>query len=87
MDWTEPLPEDHNGVIRQYLFTLHDEDDSTEFNTSDLFIELENLRPGIDYMFSISAVTVGPGPLTNGTFNLPPFRVDGSSGMYINVSV
>ena len=72
MRWDQPLAEDHNGVIRHYQFTLYEIPTSSlaTYNASDLFIVLENLHPHYDYEFGISAVTVGPGPSTDGSFKL-----------------
>lgn len=72
IDWSPPLSHHHNGVIRHYTVTLKEvpTDTVTVFNTSDLFIHIQNLHPYYEYDFDVSAVTIGPGPVTLGTFKL-----------------
>ena len=72
VQWNPPLPHDHNGLIRYYTITLIEITTNTYLtsNSTDLFIQFENLHPHYDYSFSISAVTIGLGPSNNGMFIL-----------------
>ncbi len=72
IQWSSPLPHQHNGIIRYYFVTLQEIATNTfiTFNTTDLFIQLDNLHPDYDYNYYISAFTIGHGPLTNGTIKL-----------------
>ena len=67
LSWTEPLPTDQNGLIRQYSVNI------TELNTGNMFfyitvatnITVGTLHPYYNYSCSVSAVTVSAGPYSN----------------------
>ena len=67
LSWTEPLPADQNGLIRQYLVNI------TELNTGNTFsyttnateITVGSLHPYYYYSCSVSAVTVSAGPYSD----------------------
>ena len=66
LTWGPPLPQNRNGIIRQYMITV-------EPLGGELFsftipavssYNVSALRPFTAYRFSVAAVTIGPGPHT-----------------------
>ena len=64
LSWSPPPTEHHNGVIRQYTVRMVVQDTGEIFthSTVGLSITVGSLHPYYTYNFSISAVTVVPGP-------------------------
>ena len=71
LSWSPPLPEEQNGIIRQYIIDVTELDtgDTFSFNSTNTETTLPMLHPFYTYEFTITAVTVDPGPPT------PPFTV------------
>ena len=55
-----------NGVIREYWIDIVDirSNSSQERITIDTFENVSGLHPNYDYKFTVTAVTIGPGPLS-----------------------
>ena len=64
LSWSPPPTEHHNGVIRQYTVRIVVQDTGKiySYSTAQLSITVGDLHPYYTYNFSISAVTVAPGP-------------------------
>ena len=64
LSWSPPPTEHHNGVIRQYAVRIVVQDTGNIYShsTAQLSITVGDLHPYYTYNFSISAVTVAPGP-------------------------
>ena len=70
--WQPPASEIHNGRIRNYAIFVFE----VQTNTNDSYtlqsqpsedpaLRVESLHPYYDYVCSVSAVTIGPGPYTS----------------------
>ena len=64
LSWSPPPTEHHNGIIRHYTVRVVVQDTGEIFThpTVGLSIIVGSLHPYYTYNFSISAVTVAPGP-------------------------
>ena len=64
LSWSPPPTEHHNGIIRYYIVRVVEEDTGEMFSLSSTHqqITVGSLHPYYIYHFSVSAVTVGPGP-------------------------
>ena len=64
LSWFPPSTEHHNGVIRNYTVRVVVQDTGEIFthSTDQLSITVESLHPYYTYNFSVSAVTITPGP-------------------------
>ena len=64
LSWSPPPTEDHNGIIRHYIVRVVVENTEEMFtlSTTHQQITIESLHPYYIYNFSVSAVTVAPGP-------------------------
>ena len=64
LSWSPPPTEHHNGIIRQYIVRVVVQDTGEIFihSTVQLSITVGSLHPYYTYNFSVSAVTVVPGP-------------------------
>ena len=64
--WQPPLPEERNGVIREYNIKVIDVESGQVLrfrkDGSDTMLTLTSLHPFYTYQCSISAVTIGNGP-------------------------
>ena len=67
LSWTEPPPEDHNGLIRHYTINIAELDTGLEFNFTTLTTDYtaESLHPYYTYVCSVAAVTIAAGPYSN----------------------
>lgn len=66
LSWTSPPPEERNGIIRQFLIyvqPLSGEPFTITTAALSSFI-VSGLRPFTSYLFSVAAITIGPGPAT-----------------------
>ena len=66
LSWGPPPPQERNGIIRQYLITVEPSggEPSSFTTTATSSYTVSALRPFTVYSFSVAAVTIGPGPLT-----------------------
>ena len=66
LGWLPPAIESQNGVIRQYIVKITEEDTSTtvyhQSNTTQ--ITIEDLHPYYVYKYSVAAETIGIGPFS-----------------------
>jgi len=64
LSWSPPPTEHHNGIIRHYIVRVVVEDTGERFTLSTTYqqIAIGSLHPYYVYNFSVSAVTVAPGP-------------------------
>ena len=64
LSWSPPPTEHHNGIIRQYNVRVVEEDTGEMFtlSTTRQQTTVGSLHPYYVYDFSVSAVTVAPGP-------------------------
>lgn len=65
LSWEPPLPEERNGIIRQY--TVRAEIAVGEFlssTTRSTHYTVAGLNPFTTYFFSVAAITIGEGPIT-----------------------
>ena len=65
LSWRPPLPEESNGIIRQYIIyaeTLFGDMFST--TTTSRNFTVSSLKPFTTYSFSVAAITIGAGPAT-----------------------
>jgi len=67
LSWSPPPAEHHNGIIRHYTVRVVVDDTGEEFtiNSADQQITIRSLHPYYIYNFSVSAVTVSPGPYSD----------------------
>ena len=67
LSWSPPPAAHHNGIIRHYTVRVVVEDTGEEFtiNSADPQITIRSLHPYYIYNFSVSAVTVSPGPYSD----------------------
>ena len=66
INWSQPLPEEQNGIIRSYLvnITVSDTGQHIQLTTNNTTITAENLHPFYNYHCSVAAVTIALGPYT-----------------------
>ena len=66
LSWDPPANESQNGVIRQYIIKILEDDTSatTEYNSSVSIITITDLHPYYTYKCSVAAETVDIGPYT-----------------------
>ena len=66
INWSQPLPEEQNGIIRSYLVnvTVADTGQHIQLTTNNTTITAENLHPFYNYHCSVAAVTIALGPYT-----------------------
>ena len=71
LSWDEP--EMANGIIRNYIINVLDDDMSSVLNVtvSNLTFVIMDLTPNTDYIVNISAVTIRSGDVTSITFTTP----------------
>ena len=64
LSWYPPPTEHHNGIIRYYTVRVVVQNTGVIFarSTAELSITIAGLHPYYTYNFSISAMTVVPGP-------------------------
>ena len=66
INWSQPLPEEQNGIIRSYLVnvTVAETGQRIQLTTNSTNITATNLHPFYHYHYSVAAVTVALGPYT-----------------------
>ena len=66
INWSQPLPEEQNGIIRSYLvnITVAETGQHIQLTTNNTTITAENLHPFYNYHYSVAAVTIAAGPYT-----------------------
>ena len=66
INWSQPLPEEQNGIIRSYLVnvTVAETEQHIQLTTNSTNITATNLHPFYHYHYSVAAVTVALGPYT-----------------------
>ena len=66
LTWDPPTAANQNGNIRSYIIimTVLETQETIQLMSNSTEIDLEMLRPYYTYSFVISAVTIGPGPLS-----------------------
>jgi netrin-G3 ligand len=69
LQWHPPEPKYQNGQIRTYEVTYFKWDESANHknvNTTERFLNIENLQPDSNYVFQVKAFTSkGAGPWSN----------------------
>ena len=72
IEWNPPDLDQQNGVIKFYKIAARRLGNEIEHKLSDSIntnsIILTGLYPYSEYTYEVSAVTIGPGPVINGTF-------------------
>ena len=73
VQWSPPPTDKQNGVIKYYSVLMEEMFSNTTFNynTTDLYIMIEDLHPFYVYEFNVVAVTIGDGPIAVETFQMP----------------
>ena len=77
--WSPPAAESQNGLIRHYIVTVMELTTGSTFDliSTDTALTVYSLHPFQTYEFMVSAVTIGPGPLSS------PFTVQtAEDGLY-----
>ena len=66
ISWSQPLPEEQNGIIRRYTLniTTAETGQHIQLTTTNTTIAAENLHPYYNYRISVAAVTVATGPFS-----------------------
>ena len=66
INWSLPLPEEHNGIVRSYTvnITVAETDRHIQLTTNNTTITAEGLHPYYNYHISVAAVTIAIGPYT-----------------------
>ena len=66
ISWSQPLPEELNGIIQNYIVNIAVAETEQHFQltTNDTTITAGNLHPYYNYHISVAAVTVAIGPYT-----------------------
>ena len=65
LSWEQPVPEDRNGIIRQYIVHVDlPVEEVTSYTTGSTSYIVSGLRPFTNYSFSVAAITTGEGPTT-----------------------
>ena len=66
--WQPPPREIQNGRVRLYTVIVFELQTNTNYShtvtSDDLALQVESLHPHYDYVCSVTAVTIGPGPYT-----------------------
>ena len=82
LSWRSPLTEDHNGIIRQYLINITEENTDTllQLTSTELSTVVNFLHPFYNYTCTIAAVTIEASaystPITVTTLEEGKFRND-----------
>ena len=67
--WQPPPREIHNGRVRLYTVMVFELQTNTNYShtvtSDDPALQVESLHPYYDYVCSVTAVTIGPGPYTS----------------------
>ena len=73
VQWNPPPKDKQNGVIKYYSVLIEELFSNTTFNynTTGLYITIEDLHPFYVYEFNVVAVTIGNGPVAANTFQMP----------------
>lgn len=68
VEWVPPPGHTHNGIIRRYLLNITELETGRDFirQTPETYFVLVHLHPHYTYLFTVIAVTVSPGPPTEG---------------------
>lgn len=66
LTWSDPPPEDHNGIIRQYAIHITELNTGLEYTLTSVEIQTSVyfLHPFYNYTIAVSAVTNQPGPFS-----------------------
>ena len=66
LTWSDPPPEDHNGIIRQYAVHITELITGLEYTLTSVEIQksVYFLHPFYNYIIAVSAVTNQPGPFS-----------------------
>ena len=66
INWSQPLPEEQNGIIRSYLIniTVAETGQYIQLTTNKTTITAGGLHPYYNYHISVAAVTIARGPYT-----------------------
>ena len=66
INWSLPLPEEQNGIIRNYTvnITVAETGQYMQLTTDNNTITAESLHPFYHYHYSVAAVTIASGPYT-----------------------
>ena len=67
LSWSPPPAEDRNGIIRHYIVNITELDTGETFQLTSMATEitLHSLHPFYTYVCVVTAVTVGPGPVSH----------------------
>ena len=67
LTWDPPTAANQNGIIQTYIIniTILESGENVRLMSNGTQINLEMLHPYYTYSFVISAVTIGPGPLSS----------------------
>ena len=73
VQWSPPPKDKQNGVIKCYTVLIEELFSNTTFNynTTGLYITIEDLHPFYVYEFNVVAVTIGDGPIAADIFQMP----------------
>ena len=75
LQWDPPLPEDHNGIIREYRVNVTSLDNGDHVQVAALGTTtiIGSLTPSFTYTFTVTAFTVAEGPYSQvQTITMPP---------------
>ena len=66
INWSQPLYEEQNGIVRSYIvnITVQETRQHMQLTTSNTTITAEGLHPYYNYYISVAAVTIALGPYT-----------------------
>ena len=66
ISWSQPLLEEHNGIIWSYIVNMNTTETGqyTQNRTTNTVFTAENLHPYYNYNISVAAVTVAMGPFS-----------------------
>ena len=67
LNWQPPPEENWNGVVRFYYLFISEVESGTSYreNSTTTTYLVENLHPFYTYVFSVAAVTVAAGPISD----------------------
>lgn len=73
MQWAPPNENGINGIIQYYNITVNELETGfiTVYTTSLLYFPVSNLHPFYTYKCTVAAVTIGVGPITSITIQMP----------------
>lgn len=73
VSWIPPSIDQQNGIITHYTVILYNDETgyTLSFNTTEVFLQLNNLHAFYNYECSVAAVTVSTGPTTSVLFETP----------------